>query len=240
MSEGLRFVHDAGFLEAFSNGTHTVLGKRLAPFCLWHQLNLEKAQAKVLTGEALTPLDLWIAVRICTTPWTPQFPAPDLRPPGLYRFIFTVGRYKFAREVAEFEAYLLDYVSGPKFWPNQHESHEGDGDRDIDDNLELALHLVKDGGFSWRDAWTMPLGVARWNSAGLAKLAGHKVDIWTPQHEALFEQHKKKREAEIDAHGREIAEKEGIPFEQARQKANDQYWKTVNDRMAHATKPQHS
>lgn len=230
-----QFVHDDRFVEAFANKDHVVLGQRLDPYCLWHQFNLEIAQAAVLLGDRLTPLDLWVAVRICSTPWTPQHRVPDLTPPGKLRFIWDVGRFNFAAEVAKFGAYLEDFCPGPKFWPNQHKNVGDAPQRDIDENLELALHVVKDGGFSWAQAWTMPIGMLRWASTGIAKLSGAQVDIWTPEHEELFAIHTKRREASIDERGKKIAEEKGIPFAEARKQAHEEYWAVVKNNLGHAS-----
>jgi hypothetical protein len=232
-----QFVHDDRFVESFANTDHVVLGKRLDPYCLWHQFNLEVAQSKVLLGEPLTPLDLWIAVRVCSTPWTLSHVVPDLTPPGKFRFIWEVGRYNFANEVAKFQAYYNDFIAGPKLWPNQHKQQiEGAVNanaRDFDENLELALHVFKQGKFSWREVWTLPIGILRWCGVGFSKLEGVKIDIWTPEHEEMFEAHKKRREAGIDERGKVIAAEKGIPFAEARKQANDEYWTKVRKNLSH-------
>lgn len=233
------FVHDTNFVEAFANVPHRVLGKRLDPFCLWHQFNLEITQSRVLLGAPLTHLDLWQFVTICTSPWTQAHYVPDLRLPSMLRLLYLGKRYDLATEVKRISDYLVDFSARPKLWPNNHEQKLGN-DRDFDENLELALHLVKEGSFTWREVWTMPLGVLHWNSTGLAKLAGAKVDIWTPEHEEMFQAHKAKREARIDEEGKKIAEAEGISFEAARKKAHDAYWAEVRNGYAIARQqPQH-
>lgn len=229
-----KFVHDDRFVEAFANTSHVVLGCALDPYCLWHQFNLEVAQSNILLGESLTPLDLWVAVRVCTTPWTPGHKVPDLRAPSKLRFIWDVGRFNFPREVAKFQSYYNDYVQGPKFWPNQHEERVGVPDRDFDENLELALHCVQAGHMSWRDVWTLPIGMLRWSSVGFSKLAGNKIDIWTPEHEEMFVEHKRQREAKIDARGKEIAAEKGIPYAEARKQAHDEHWAKVDKNLGHA------
>ncbi len=235
---GAQFVHDDRFVESFANRDHTVYGRKLDPFCLWHQFGLEVAQSKLLLGEPLTPIDLWVAVQICTSPWTPGFRVPDLTQPGKLRFIWQVGRYNFLREVAKFQTYFDDYSAGPKFWANNHEkgSTGAAPQRDFDETLETALHLKKHGNFTWPEVWTMPLGAARWCSVGLSKLDGAKVDIWTPEHEEMFKVHETKREAQIDAHGREIAAAKDIPYEAARKEAHDHYWAIANANLANANR----
>lgn len=232
--EAPQFVHDTAFVEAFSNVPHRVLGKRLDPFCLWHQFNLEVLQSKVLLGMPLTMADLWLTTKVCTTPWNPAHYVPDIKVPNVLWFYWLSRRYNLQKEAAKLSAYLVDFCARPKFWPNNHEQKLGAPDRDFDENLELALHLVKEGAFSWREVWTLPLGMLHWNSAGLAKLSGVKVDIWTPEHERMFQEHKKKREAKIDEEGRRIAEAERIPYEAARKKAHDAYWTQVNNAYAAA------
>jgi len=233
------FVHDTNFVEAFSNVPHRVLGKRLDPFCLWHQFNLEVMQSKVLLGAPLTHLDVWLFVRVCTSKWTPAHYVPQIKPPSVLELLWLSKRYDLAKEVRKISDYLVDYCSRPKFWPNNHEQKMGN-DRDFDENLEIALHVAKESSLSWREVWTMPLGMLHWTSTGLAKLAGAKVDIWTPEHEEMFQAHKIKREAKIDAEGKKIAEAEGIPYADARKKANDAYWAEVNNAYAAArSKPEH-
>jgi hypothetical protein len=224
-----RFIFDDRFVEAFANTDHVVFGRRLDPYCLWHQFNLELVQSKVLLGEPLTAFDLWMAVRICTTPWTPHHRVPDLRSPGKLRFLWQVGRYSLLREVEKFQVYLNDHCASPKLWPNQHkQTEQGQAtDRDFDENLELALHVMREGGFTWREVWTLPVGMIRWSSVGLAKLTGAEIPIWTPEHEELFKAHVIRREAQIDARGKEIAAESGLPVEVARQQAHDEHWAKV-------------
>ncbi len=97
------------------------------------------------------------------------------------------------------------------------------------------MHLVTATTITWQQAWTMPVGMARWSSVEALKLAGARVDIWTPEHQARFEVHKRKREAKIDARGKEIARAESIPYETARQKAHDEYWAQIENQRALAT-----
>ena len=224
-----RFVHDDRFVESFANADHVVYGRKLDPLCLWHQLCLEVAQSKILLGESLTPVDLWIAVKICTTPWTPQFRVPDLDPPGKLMFILKFGRYDFAVEMQKFQKYLEDYMAAPKLWPNQHKQETEDvATRDFDETLETALHIVSSARFTWPEVWTMPIGAARWCHVGLSKLKGAKIDIWTPEHEEMFVEHKRKREAGIDARGKEIALEKNIPYADARKIAHDEHWAKAN------------
>ncbi len=212
-----RFVHDESFVEAFSNKTHTVLGKRLFPYSLWHQFNLEISQSALLLGAPLTPLDLLRAVRICSSRWNWEFNTPNLRSPGLIRGMWEVGRFNLREEVLKFEAYFRDYHSAPKFWPNEHKGKTG-GVRDVDEVLETATQLETKG-YPSEEVWNMPIGVAKWRSAVISKLEGSDLQFWTPLDEDAFRKHKAKREAAIDARAKEISQAEGILYADARKKA---------------------
>lgn len=233
---GERFIHDDRFVESFHNRDHVVLGRRLDPYCLWHHFNLEVAQSPVLLDDPLDPLSLLMAVRVCTTPWTQQHRPPDLREPGLIKFMWQAGRYNFRAELEKFRAYFKDYNQGPKMWPNQHTQEDGETppDRDFDANLELALYLAKTTSLTWPELWTMPLGMLHWNSVGISKLEGAKIMIWTPEHEEMFAKHKEQREAKIDERGKVIAEELGIPFLDARKMAHDEHWAAVKEAYGHA------
>lgn len=221
------FLHDGRFTEAFANTTHVVFGKRLAPFCLWHQLVLELVQSKVLVEKPLTPFDLWVAVRVCTCKWNAAHQLPSFKHPGKMRFLWEAGRFHFPTEVKKFSDYLEDYMSFPKLWPNQHTNKEGAEDRDIDEHFEIVMHLVTATTLTLEQAWTLPIGVARWMSLGALKLTGAKVDVWTPDHQARYEVHVKNREAKIDERGKEIAKAENLSFAEGRKKANEEYWAQI-------------
>lgn len=231
-----RFIHDDRFVESFANRDHRVFGRRLDPYCLWHHFNLEIVQSPVLLQEPVDPLSLWQAVVICTTPWTPQHRRPTVERMGLVGFVWRVGRFNFRREVLKYQAYFNDYNAWPKLWPNTHKQFDSAAppppDRDFDENLELALHVLRSSSLTWREIWTMPMGMLRWVSIGLQKFEGAKIMIWTPEHEEMFKAHKIKREAKIDERGKEIAAQTGLPYAEARRQAHDEYWATVKQNYA--------
>jgi hypothetical protein len=110
----------------------------------------------------------------------------------------------------------------------------GPPQRDIDENLELALFVLKEGRFTWREIWTMPIGMLRWSSAGLAKLGGAKLDIWTPEHQEMYDAHALRREAQIDASGKAIEAATGLDPVAARQQAHTEYWAGVKQTYQNA------
>ena len=228
--QAIGFVHDERFVEPFANDPHRVFGKRLFPYSLWTQFNLELVDSPFLLGHRTpSPYDLWVAVKICTTPWTPEHYLPNLAAPHPIFWTFQVARFNFQKELHKFHIYLSDFGGGPKYWPNQHKggenSEQGPGARDLDENLELAVHVELETGWSPRRVWTMPLGQLRWRSAVISRLKGAELDFWTPIDEERFAEHKAKREARIDARGKELhAADSTLTAEAARKQAHDEYW----------------
>jgi hypothetical protein len=125
---GQYFLFDERYAEGMLHEPrgHRVLGKRLRPYSLWHRLQLEYTQSKVLLGGAKM-WDLWCAVQICRTEY-PVRAGWDARWGmwnGLWHRLWKMrygwrgkrwtGRY-FAGEMRKFVAYVGDYQSGPKLW----------------------------------------------------------------------------------------------------------------------------
>lgn len=223
------FVHDDRFLEAFLNRPHRVLGRNLRPFSLWHNLLLESIQSPFLTGRGVTAVQLWQAVRVCSSRWTGEGYRPNLNPPTRLRWLWEVGRYGLRRECEAFADYLRDFDSSPKFM--QSEENKVSNERDIDDNLELACHLESQG-YTPADVWNMPLGMAKWRSAVAVKCKGGDIHILTPLHEAHMEKLKQLREASIATRAQEIAATTGVSPEQAYQQARDEYQQKVRAGLA--------
>ncbi|MDR1279868.1 MAG: hypothetical protein LBK99_03485 [Opitutaceae bacterium] len=233
-------VHDERFTEAFANTDHTVYGKRLAPFCLWHQLNLELVNSPLITGDAVTPIDLWAAVKICTAPFSPGGIVPRLNPVRGWRKLVEIwrfSRYDFRKEFSRFEDYLADFQSPPKLWPNHHKGG-GQSARDMDEILEAAAHVIHETGWSEETVWMMPIGKLHWYSTAFLKFKGADIMIWTPLDEEAFQEHKKKREARIAARAAMLEKEEGLSPEAARKQAHDEYWARVKKFYANAAAPQ--
>jgi hypothetical protein len=203
MTPEAHFVHDDRFVEPFANRPHTVLGKRLLPYSLWTHCNLEWAQSPFLLGNRIPNMhDLWVAVQCASTPWTPEHYVPDLAVPPLrswrgLRWLLRVRRYRYRMELAKFYAYLSDFAGGPKLWSDAKAEEVAGRIPDVDENLELATYAEHE--FKWPPslAWSMPLGQLRWRVVMVNRFKGGNCRIWSPIDEALAEQCKAKREAEI-------------------------------------------
>lgn len=221
-----QFLHDENYAEAVANTAHRVYGTALRPYCLWHRLNLELAQSPILLGQAVTPLDLWRAVRICSTCWTPEGRAPNLRPPTPLRFAWLSWRYRFADQVAAFQAYLSDYSRGPQLWPSV--AKGSTKERDIDETLETVCYLLARSNLTLPEIWTMPVGMLSWYTLGIQRAHGAELPVWTPEHQAAFEKHKAEREARLDEEAVKLQqERPELTAEQASKQVRDAYWASV-------------
>lgn len=221
-----QFLHDENYAEAVANTAHRVYGTALRPYCLWHRLNLELAQSPILLGQAVTPLDLWRAVRICSTCWTPEGRAPNLRPPTPLRFAWLSWRYRFANQVAAFQAYLSDYSRGPQLWPSV--AKGSTKERDIDETLETVCYLLARSNLTLPEIWTMPVGMLSWYTLGIQRAHGAELPVWTPEHQAAFEKHKAEREARLDEEAVKLQqERPELTAEQASKQVRDAYWASV-------------
>lgn len=221
-----QFLHDENYAEAVANTAHRVYGTALRPYCLWHRLNLELAQSPILLGQAVTPLDLWRAVRICSTCWTPEGRAPNLRPPTPLRFAWLSWRYRFADQVAAFQAYLSDYSRGPQLWPSV--AKGSTKERDIDETLETVCYLLARSNLTLPEIWTMPVGMLSWYTLGIQRAHGAELPVWTPEHQAAFEKHKAEREARLDDEAAKLRQEHPeLTAEQAGKQVRDAYWASV-------------
>lgn len=220
------FLHDENYAEAVANTSHRVYGVALRPYCLWHRLSLELAQSPILLGQAVTPLDLWRAARICSSHWTPEGYSPDLRPPTCARFAWLSWRYRFTDQVAAFQAYLSDYSRGPQLWPSAAKGNTKE--RDIDETLETVAYLLAKSNLTLRELWTMPVGMLSWYTLGIQRAHGAELPVWTPEHQAAFDKHKAEREARLDEDAAKLhSEHPELTAEQASKQVRDAYWASV-------------
>jgi hypothetical protein len=182
-----------------------------------------------LTGEAISVMELYAAVLVCSSQYGYT---PNLRPPKGWRrwkLRYTLRRYSFEAEAKKFFAYLADFDSGPKFWPDENAGNPEGPQKcaDIDQVLESTSHVIKETGWSEDVVWNLALGKLRWYSSTFVKLSGQDVPFWTPQDEEAYKRHVAQREAKLQKSAEEMATKEGVPFEEALKKVKTEYWDGV-------------
>jgi hypothetical protein len=120
LDDGIRYVFDPRFAEALLHepGGHKVLGRRLRPFSLWHRLQLEYANSRLLLGGAGL-WDLWCAVQVCCTQYPKRAAWGPWRPLWHAFWWLRYGwrpNWYIRREMGRFVRYVEDYASHPKYW----------------------------------------------------------------------------------------------------------------------------
>lgn len=111
------YIFDPRFAESFIHRSrpHVVMGKRLLPFCMWHKMQLEWIDSKILLGGA-GKWDIWMAALICQS----QYPVrADVKQLGNLQTIAWHIRTLRVDPRKELEAlfdYIEDFNAPPKTW----------------------------------------------------------------------------------------------------------------------------
>lgn len=174
---------DQRFYEAWFNAEHSVLGRRLHPFCLNDALILSLAESPFLLGSdasiryGLT--DLQLAVKICSTPAGIFLNARLDREwfVGLRSAWWTTQckRMDFSEQCQRFVNYIDDFNSAPETWHDDDDA--GDGKLRAPWVLANAVFLIRHTTFTPEQVWTMPLGMSLWYCATLSEQLGSKIQI---------------------------------------------------------------
>ncbi len=229
------FVFDTRFAEAFLGTEHTVLGKRILPFCSWHKFQLEIINSPILLNEPCNLVHIEQAVNVCQTvyPNVARFRKCDR---WYKRFIWFLRhrRFNLFREIRKFGDYLNNNSSGPKLWDKA--KSEGGKEPDCDDNLEAVCYYMKHGGVGEKEAWMLPLGRLRWYNTVFSRMEGAQIDFWTPGDEVAFRAHVAKREEKLEVTAQEY-HAAGEPLESARERAKTEYWADVSRKLGKNVRP---
>lgn len=159
--------------ECIFHARHTICGKRLQPFSLWHAWVLDFAESPFI-GSAPdgNASDLALAIEVCSRPASSpgKCGAFSLRPERrMIRRIFDAGVRATANA---FRAYLADHVALPKVW----ESGSGRPVRSHVCLYSVAV-LMRHGGMSEEQAWATEHGYARHLVLALAEAGGNEIPL---------------------------------------------------------------
>lgn len=189
-----RFVES--WLNEVTGRCHTVLGRRLRPFCAWHQFLLQAIESPLVTPGAVPSLaDVETAARICRSGY--RTPLARILPPAprgrvarwwqRVRVTWTAARYPLPDATAAFDRYLRDYMAPPEFW-----QAAPTGAAEVLNHfpapITLTASLITGGSFQPDNeaaAWEMPLGRAHWYSAAFAKQNGADLRLRTESDDLL-------------------------------------------------------
>lgn len=169
------------YLESFAHARHTLLGRKLKPYCPYFHLWLRLAKSPLLTGDPVGLHDLLIASRICSSSYR-EDPLTPRRLDKL-RFYLINLRYNLADEVAKWIAYRDDYYrpaersGGGAYNSSKAETYPAE--------VYVATGLMSVLGMSQEEAWMTPMGAADWYLE-MAKIHRGQETTVIPGHDREF------------------------------------------------------
>jgi hypothetical protein len=171
---------DKRFTSAFTDPANTkLLGRFVSPFCLLHRVQLEAAESPLLrSGEGIRPLDLLVAVKICSGERLDKLSWKD----SWYLGKMTANGDYFAEQIERFSKFVL-VDAWPKFWEKKAKHSETSGTPWV---LTVVASLISNGIPEDR-AWTMPECQAIWLNSTFAISKGAELKVLTSEDEELIE-----------------------------------------------------
>lgn len=183
--------------EAFFYNSHTVLGKKLKPFSLYHHFVLEAIESPLVKGQPSSIIDLYIAACVCSQ----EYPLDQTKIPtgswwsilvNSFRFGYYSVRYKHSREVAKFYHYTKDFSSMPNFWNEK--GKNGKKPTGLPDVFAIMVTLIVSLGYKEKDAWNCPVGKAVWLSTASSIINGAESKIISAEAKAFMDSMKNGKE----------------------------------------------
>jgi hypothetical protein len=155
-----------------------MLGRSVDPFSMLRRVQLESIESPFVSpGKDVRPLDLLIAVKICSGETIDRLTLKDY---------FYLGRMKssevyFVRQMCRFSEFVL-IESWPKFWEKKAKHHNSTGMPWV---LTVVCNLMSHG-VSEERAWTMPESQAIWLHSCFAIGEGADMKVLTKEDEDLL------------------------------------------------------
>lgn len=165
---------DKKFLEAMFPGHHTVLGRKLNPFCLWHVVALEAIQSPFILDKPPTFIDLFLAVKICSSENKDVLSLIKITPLSRLKITIDSMVFWFNQELAKFRHYLESHLVYPQLWfPPTGKRLKAPWPM-----INLVL-ILRHTSLHPDEIWDMPLGEVLWLSASIAEQIGAETEIMT-------------------------------------------------------------
>lgn len=201
----------ASFEESFIHtNAHKVLGHRLRPFSLYHQLILEAISSPIMGGSGIvTLIDLEIACRICASDYNGyQDASRRIGWFGKLRWGIKALTRSLEKEAAKFDAYFSDFVALPETH-GQGGSQEGKTYHEFPAPLSVAGCLMANGFESGRrkEIWMTPLGEAHWYCATFLRLDGADLNLITEHDREIMDGLRRRKKEKAQKEAEEAAQK---------------------------------
>lgn len=167
-----------------SKADPVVCGRRLRPLSLAHSVTLAAIGSPFARGNSravIGPADFLVALKVCASEWPFDV---SLKPTFGDRWRFwrySFDKARFTADLSSFIAYIDDNHALPVIFSKPDTS----APESIPDELLTVATLMRRGGMSWREAWTMSVAKAVWLACALSRVEGGEVTIETEKNEAL-------------------------------------------------------
>lgn len=163
------------------NSNYRVLGKKLRPYCLWHEFLLLASENPIFceSKEAANIAHLEAAVRICRCRFGE---VPNTKISSIWSGV-KAGVLGLEKQLETFRTYISDYNSGPQVWSKDSEPNDRGGPPGTIFTAVSCLSL----GISEKRTWEMPIGLALWYSATRQFDKGGDMDFVTERNRRMME-----------------------------------------------------
>jgi hypothetical protein len=149
---------------------HTILGRHLRPFSLWHRLLLQAVHSPFLCGDQLRFFDMREAVGVCQLSYPhSRVKRPWIVPFGCYLWYgFPRKRWtKFLKQTRDrLLEYFGDYISQPEYSIKTPEAPPGPPLGEIPEGFVIVCDVISFLNCSEDHAWDIPVGRAYWYQMG--------------------------------------------------------------------------
>ena len=179
---------DSLLTEALINSKYRVLGKKLRPYCLWHEFLLLASENPFFvesSEEEANIAHLEAAARICCCKYG-ELPSQKINSKWVAVKAVILGVEK---QLASFKTYIDDYNSGPQIW-HEEKKEEGGSKSGPPGTIFTAVSCLSLG-IDERRVWEMPIGIALWYSATRQFDKGGEMDFVTERNRNIMENLKK-------------------------------------------------
>lgn len=154
---------DAAYLKAAHPEPHTILGQRLYPFCLGHELLFQRFGNKfsIESIESPTIEDMLTGVYICSQPYLPTVSMDGFKIPFGARIKAKIfGRAYLENAFRQFRKYIDDHTEIPEFYVKDDAPEDSNGVATIQ---AVKVSLMSNMGMPEIHALNVSFSLAFWN-----------------------------------------------------------------------------
>lgn len=162
---------DAAYLKAAVPEPFIVLGQKLRPFCLGHEILLQRAKSSLSAFSEVTPSakHLPFALYICARPYSPNLSPRGFRISWKMRLALALsGKGGDWKAIVRFVDYVRAHLAVPDFYRTDSSS----GIFGTPTIQAVKVSLMSNLGMSEAEALNMPYSLAYWNHLAWAEAQG--------------------------------------------------------------------